>query len=846
MSGDSPRLPELLAPAGTEAAFRCALAGGADAIYCGLAELNARRGAENFDDESLARCCRLAHLAGTRVYLTLNVAVKETELAGALELARRAASLGADALIIQDLGLLAAIRERCPELELHVSTQANVQDARGVAWCGRHGAARVTLSRELSLDEIRRCCEAGREAGAECEVFCHGALCMSYSGLCLMSSLRGNRSANRGLCAQPCRLPHQLLDGAGASLAPAGTRALCPKDLCALPDLEALCEAGVAALKIEGRMKAPDYVLSVTRAWRRSLDGLVMMEACGAHGQHAAGANMAGDGEAGAASGCLTLAEPLRDEAAHALKRAFNRDFTDGYLHGRSDVRMMSPERSNNRGSLVGEVAAAKGSWATVRLTEPVGEGDLLEFRPVENPDRFLTVESPEDAEAGADLRVRLKRPMGAGVPVRVLRERRALADAKAAASADYPRKRPVRASGTAIVGVPLRVRLETEALTPEERAACGAWIRAEAMGPVVEPARTRELAPDELERHVNRLGSSPFSADVIDVEVGDGAGLSFSTVHHVRARAVEALEQRILGCYEAGRHPWGKVSLTGREGSVLRGAQGAQGAEVMCLAASVEAAEAAREAGADGVYLQLPAEERGAFDGAALDAAGSGFAIPWLDEVCREVDHARIDPLVAEGGRCVVSNVSELALAVERGAAFEVGFDVPVFNTGTVRFLEGEGARGLWLPFELSGPELARVVASASVPCGVAVAGALRAMTTEHCVLQQAGRCTRECARCTVAAGHPTLENIDGRRLPVTSAPGRRSRIWWDDALDLTPFLDELQRLGIRRLLVDARLMAPDETAAEVRRVRAAIEGASAAPRRSRTTTAHYLDPVA
>ena len=328
-------VPELLAPAGGPEPFNAALAGGADAIYCGLGnDFNARRGAKNFDDESFSAACRRAHLAGARVYVTVNVAISTDEMPRVLELVRRAWGLGADAFIIQDWGLMAEIRRRWPEVETHVSTQANVQDARGVAWCRDvWGVDRVTLSRELSLEEVSRIAEEG----VELECFGHGALCFCYSGVCLMSSLAGGRSANRGLCAQPCRLPYDLVDEDGQVLeipgvatqglpeknrGVGGTRLLCPKDYCTVDHLAEMRGAGVGSLKVEGRMKAPDYVFSVVSAYRGALDALA----------------------AGEKDGRL---EAVRHRQ---LKRAFNRDFTDSYLWGRSDNDMMSYERSNNRG----------------------------------------------------------------------------------------------------------------------------------------------------------------------------------------------------------------------------------------------------------------------------------------------------------------------------------------------------------------------------------------------------------------------------------------------------------------------------------------------------------------
>ena len=197
------RMPELLAPAGTMDAFKAAIAAGADAVYCGLSSFNARRNAENMTLDQFREACEMAHLAGSRVYVTTNILMRDDELPRALALVHDTACAGADAFIVQDWGFLRLAHELWPELEYHLSTQANVHDARGVALARSMGCARVTLSRELSLPEIEAC----SHEGVELEVFAHGALCVCYSGECLLSSVQRGRSANRGLCRQPCRLP---------------------------------------------------------------------------------------------------------------------------------------------------------------------------------------------------------------------------------------------------------------------------------------------------------------------------------------------------------------------------------------------------------------------------------------------------------------------------------------------------------------------------------------------------------------------------------------------------------------------------------------------------------------
>ena len=264
---------ELLAPAGDMACLHAAVRAGADAIYLGLQDFNARRNAGNFTLETLREACEFAHLRGVAIYVALNIEVMEGELPRAVALAQSAYEAGADAFIIQDIGLARALSRILPREALHASTQMNIHSAAGIEAAALLGMGRVTLARELSLDEIADLAAVAAEFGMQVEAFAHGALCICYSGQCLMSSMIGGRSANRGLCAQACRLPYELCSGDSDEPLPApGEHLLSPRDLCTIDLLPALVDAGVASLKIEGRMKSPEYVQAVVSVYRDVLD----------------------------------------------------------------------------------------------------------------------------------------------------------------------------------------------------------------------------------------------------------------------------------------------------------------------------------------------------------------------------------------------------------------------------------------------------------------------------------------------------------------------------------------------------------------------------------------------
>lgn len=392
-------LPELLAPAGGLDQMLAAIAAGADAIYAGLGGFNARVSAHGFTDDEFARGCAVAHAHGVRVYATLNVFVFDDELSDAVVLGAHALELGADALIVADAGLACVLRTAIPGVEIHLSTQAGVHSEGAVRLAADElGVERVTTARELTVDEIAALCATG----VPIEVFCHGAICIGYSGACEFSALRRGRSAMRGDCTQPCRLSYDLVDEAGQSVAAVeGDRLLCPRDYLGIAHLPELVDAGVASLKIEGRMKNPDYVFNVVRAWRRALDML-----------------------------CDGAWDPdAVEELERELGRSFNRGFTDAYLRGRSGAELMSFERAINQGVRVGRLVAVGHEEVTVELDAAAAAGDTLEIRfypgvdaRPDVPKRWPQVPCPVDTAAGKRVVVHCKRKVDTGCEVYLIR----------------------------------------------------------------------------------------------------------------------------------------------------------------------------------------------------------------------------------------------------------------------------------------------------------------------------------------------------------------------------------------------------------------------------------------
>jgi putative protease len=348
--------PELLAPAGDWECAKAAVENGADAIYFGLERFNARMRAKNFTQADLPALMEFLHRRGVRGYVTFNTLVFSNELAAAEDYLRSIIAAGVDAAIVQDVGICRMIRALSPDFPIHCSTQMTITSAAGVDFARDLGAQLVVLARENSISEIEkiRAAQATAPVAMPLEVFVHGALCVAYSGQCLTSESLGGRSANRGECAQACRLPYDLIaDGRQVDL---GDRRylLSPQDLAGIDVLPDLVRAGVASLKIEGRLKAPEYVASITRVYRQALDRL------------------AGESPVGAASS--------DDPARYELQMAFSRGLYTGWFRGINNQQLAHARFGTKRGVFLGEIVAVGQESLTLRLVAPAKPGDGVVF----------------------------------------------------------------------------------------------------------------------------------------------------------------------------------------------------------------------------------------------------------------------------------------------------------------------------------------------------------------------------------------------------------------------------------------------------------------------------------
>lgn len=355
---------ELLAPVGNMESLYAAIQNGADAVYLGGKLFNARHSASNFENEEIKEAVKYAHLRGVKVYITANILIDNSEMESVIDYIKFLYQADVDAIIVQDMGLANMIKKFFPKLEIHASTQMTINNLYGAEFLHDMNFSRVVLARETPLDEIKHISE---NTPIELEAFIHGALCISYSGQCLMSSVIGGRSGNRGKCAQPCRMPSSLVDKDGRLLEDWDKKhILSTRDLNTIDDIDRIIDAGIISLKIEGRMKRAEYVATIVKNYRKAID-----------------------------QGIDSLDIKDRED----IEQIFNREFTKGAMLESFGDDFVSVDRPDNRGLFIGKVSRADKYKVYIELEKDINIGDGIEFRLSDGDTKGL--KSTIEAKAG-------------------------------------------------------------------------------------------------------------------------------------------------------------------------------------------------------------------------------------------------------------------------------------------------------------------------------------------------------------------------------------------------------------------------------------------------------------
>lgn len=679
---------ENLAPAGNWDALRSAVAAGADAVYLGYAAYSARAGAGNFDEQQLRDAVRFAHLHHVRVHVTVNTLIKDGEMSGVVDVLRLLSEIRVDAVLVQDLGVLRMARRCFPDLPIHASTQMAIHNATGVRFCRNQGMTRAVLARECSAAEIAL---AAKE-GIEIEVFGHGAQCVAVSGECLFSSVVGGRSGNRGRCAQPCRLLYTYRGKTAAWLS--------PRDVCMRDDLPELNKAGVASIKLEGRLKRPEYVATIANSYRNAIDAMD-----NGHFRKADEAEMTG------------------------LRQIFSRGgFMRGYAMGAEDAGVIDPARVSHGGVKIGRVEFAAGNMARVRLERNLDDGDGLQIRTAQGDAELIY--AGHDTEAGQIAVVRLRPDIRtkAGDEVYRLTSEKQLQWARSLAIPAIPADMAL----IAYPGKPLALTM-----TDGENSVT-------VTGDTVAPAQSRAMSEEDARRSLGKLSDTPFSLRVLTVQTA-GAFVPVSALNQLRREACQQLAEARIAAFtrKAGREepaddliypdtpdaPSMAIVRTREQADAMQGA-----ADLLVWYPEdfrADALESGLRDMPDGVWLQLPTvcEEK------------------TLDLLCDFVQRN-----AGKLGGIVLGSVGQLGRTwnVPMGA----GSGIPVMNRRAAQFLLEQGCRFVTASSELSGAEL-RTLMQNHPPVVVPAYGREQLMLLHHCPARTYLGLTKGHAACRMCDQH-------------------------------------------------------------------------------------------
>jgi U32 family peptidase len=776
-------VPELLAPAGTLDAVRAAVANGANAVYLGASMYNARDEGAQLSLDELAQACVIAHARGARVYLTFNVLIKPEELAEALAYLGECVDRGIDAAIVQDLGVVRLIQRVYPQLEVHGSTQMTVHDAAGARVMQRLGVERVVLARENTLEDIRAIREAVPELGLE--TFVHGALCISYSGQCFMSGMISERSANRGSCAQSCRKDYTLTDEANGATLDSGYL-ISAKDLAAHDHLEQLAELGIGCLKVEGRKKKPEYVATVTRAYRGWLDAL-------------------GRGERGLA--------PSIDEV-EPLVQIFSRGNTGGMYGGREGRTYITRTQPDNRGLPIGTVVGHEGAELIVETTHVVAVGDGLGF------------EAPEPTSAATmGGTVQTVRPVWTRhgthrqvVSMRLSNVRSRVPDGwRVVRTSDATLLRQAQES-FANVAVPERVgarRLDVRVFGHAGGPLKTIWnvgeLEVTVRGEVpLSVASKRSLDVPQLREQLGRLGGTAFKLGSVDVAgLADGLFLPVSELNRVRQDAVAQLDEQ-LGWERLSDVAEREARITTVVEQIGSSVPTAVTETSFALRAIVCDVDTAREAAAGGAtdivldpFLRHPTPPLARVNTLREELAAAGVTLRLrTPTIVRPEERKRLDKWLALELPLLTGHLGLLAECGGAGRDVIADYATNVFNQHTAELLFELGASRLVASIELTTEELGQLTDPwRGRGFDVLVYGRTEGMTIEHCVLSAAFDREPTTCRDLCVQKHTNVSLTDpaGYTFAVATDSACRNRLLHSRPIDGSEYLPDLWAQGIR-----------------------------------------------
>lgn len=759
---------ELLAPVGSFEALKAAVQNGANAVYLGGKDFGARASANNFDRDELKEAVKYAHIRGVQVFVTTNTLRKENEIEDFLEYAKFLYDIDVDAIILQDIGMARLIKRELPDFELHASTQMVAHSLEDVKYLESVGFDRVVLAREVTVEEIKYICD---NCKADIEVFVHGALCVCYSGQCLMSSMIGNRSGNRGRCAQPCRQRYELIDVyTGEVVNSNGDYLLSPRDLNAIEEIDKVIDAGVHSLKIEGRMKRPEYVATVIDGYRKTIDEYL-----------------------------ATNKLNVSDETINDLYTIFNRKFTKGLLLGDVGKDMMNSQLPNNQGLYVGTVVDynKKAKRLKIKLANTLKKGDGINLgggtigRIIKNGN-IETI-----GYKGETIELDFVGEARKGQIVFKTSDSELMDRVQATFTQD---KEFVKN----IIDAKITIKLgQKPILTLKDRHSNEATIEGDK---IVEEAMKVALSKEKVETQLRKLGNTPYELDLLEIELDDNVSLPISLLNQMRRDCIELLDKE-------------RVSIKNRKYKnktvkykpVLYNRNKQQGISVKVK--NLEQLESALECGVDRIYY----EDTNTIDKAmSLAMKYNKKVIYSAPRIIRNKEYNHLAKANNAGVESVqVGNYGSIDYFKDK--KLNIDYYLNAFNSETINYYKEIGADTLCISQELNINEIKETIKYTDINIESVVYGYTPLMITEYCPM---GVIVRDCkkdkrvAKCKESIY--ALRNSKGDEFRVSQDIFCRSTIYNSNVTCMLDNLYELHEIGINVLRLDFTL-EDKETVKEV-----------------------------
>lgn len=760
---------ELLAPVGSFDALKAAVQNGANAVYLGGKDFSARASANNFDREELIEAVKYAHIRDVRVFVTTNTLIKQDEIEDFVEYAKFLYDIDVDALIMQDIGVAMLIHDLLPDFELHASTQMVAHSLEDVQYLESIGFKRVVLARELTVDEIKYICD---NTNVDIEIFVHGALCVCYSGGCLMSSMIGNRSGNRGRCAQPCRQKYTMIDiSTGEEIHSNGEYLLSTKDLNTIEDVDKIIETGVLSLKIEGRMKKPEYVATVINSYRNAIDEYQ-----------------------------ATKKVNISTETMEDLYTIFNRKFTKGLILGEVGEDVMNSNVPNNQGLYVGKVVDynKKAKRLKIKLEGTLKKGDGINLgggtigRIIKGKEIAQIGYKGETIELDFIGEARKNQPVFKTSDTNLIDK----------AQKTYTQDKEFAKS---LIDAEITIKLgEYPELKLIDKNNNSVTVKGDKL---VEKALKVALGEEKIETQIKKLGNTPYELDDLKINLDEGVSMPISLINQMRREAIELLDEARIPVKDRA-YKDSKIKYSPKKYAKDTNSN----SKIRVKINNIEALKSIINLDIDMIYYEDVATLEQAM---AMATANNKKLIYSAPRIVRNKEYKRLE----KSNEYCKENVQISALGQVKyykenseNVSFDVDYYLNPFNSETINHYKKEGATTVCISQELNIHEIKETTKYTDMEIETVAYGYIPMMLSEYCPMGVVARSCKKDKRCaTCKESKYVLRDFKGEEYRISQDLFCRSTIYNSIANCLINNLDELSDAGINVFRLDFTHESPE-----------------------------------